>query len=258
MPRHPRSDQRVAGTSRASPSLVCSGACGRDRQITHPVVAVAEHVAQPVLRGSVGLARVRFGDDNDSLIHPDLIPAVLALKPLHASSLPRPDCRPPVHGRSIVRGELALRQGRSRRPLGPQVADEVWGADTPQRPSAGPALMFCGQSGSPPRARRRTDVCRRARRGSCRGQMPDPIKTHQRLAARLAAREAAQLLIDRPQLPVQLVDHLKPDRDLLARGRRLQASCDPLQSASPHGGAGARHGGRAPRESAAGIGRAGR
>jgi hypothetical protein len=40
-----------------------------------------------------------------------------------------------------------------------------------------------------------------------RGELADPVVDHQRLAARLAAGVAAQLLVERRELAVQRIDH---------------------------------------------------
>src|SRR5205807_8193047 len=57
-----------------------------------------------------------------------------------------------------------------------------------------------------------------------RGQMTDPVETHQRLAAWLAPGVGTQLLVHRRELSIRRAYHLERDRYLLARGgRQLEA-----------------------------------
>ena len=67
-----------------------------------------------------------------------------------------------------------------------------------------------------------------------RGQLPDPVVRHQRLAPGLAARVGAQLLVERRDLRLERVDHRQRDRDLLARGRRQRLRCEPLAPVAGH------------------------
>ena len=50
-----------------------------------------------------------------------------------------------------------------------------------------------------------------------RGQLAHPVETHQRLAAGLAARQCAQLALQRGDLGVDRVDHRERDLDSFAR-----------------------------------------
>jgi len=57
---------------------------------------------------------------------------------------------------------------------------------------------------------------------------------HQRLAASLAARIGAQLLVDRSDLGLERVDHRERDRDLFTRGLRQRLSRKPLAPVADH------------------------
>src|SRR5947209_16844325 len=61
-----------------------------------------------------------------------------------------------------------------------------------------------------------------------RGQMTDPVETHQRLAAWLAPGIGTQLLVHRRELRIQRADHLQCDPYLLARGGRQLEARKPL------------------------------
>ena len=61
-----------------------------------------------------------------------------------------------------------------------------------------------------------------------RGQMTDPVETHQRLAAWLAPGVGTQLLVHRRELGIHRAYHLERDRYLLARGGRQLEASQPL------------------------------
>ena len=67
-----------------------------------------------------------------------------------------------------------------------------------------------------------------------RGQPPDPVVRHQRLAPGLAARVGAQLLVERRDLHLERVDHRQRDRDLLARRVRQRLRGEPLAPVADH------------------------
>ena len=66
------------------------------------------------------------------------------------------------------------------------------------------------------RRRQATDVAELAERDQ-RGQLAHPVEAHQRLAAGLAARELAQLALQRSDLRLDRVDHRQRDLDPFAR-----------------------------------------
>ena len=61
------------------------------------------------------------------------------------------------------------------------------------------------------------------RQGHQRGDLAHPVLGHQRLATGLAARERAQITLDRGKLDLEQVDHLQRHTDSLTRvDRELQ------------------------------------